>query len=133
LAKTAKGFALSFPKPEIDTPVWRALPAGPRQGVDLGFPSPSHPRRKAGRMSQFMRLSAKEGRFEMFDLQLMYRECGAETRDDYLRDLANENGLPLACVRRIANRLGEREDFGALVLICETRAARCSNHGRGRV
>ncbi len=40
----------------------------------------------------------------MCDLQLMYRECGAETRDDYLRDLANENGLPLACVRRIVEK-----------------------------
>ena len=59
----------------------------------------------------------------MCDLQLMYRECGAETRDDYLRDLANENALPLACVRRIADQLCEREDFGALVLICETRRA----------
>jgi hypothetical protein len=49
--KNTKGFALSFPKPELDTPVWRALPAGPRQGIDSGFPSPSHPRRKAGRMS----------------------------------------------------------------------------------
>jgi hypothetical protein len=57
----------------------------------------------------------------MGDLQLMYRECGAETRDDYLRDLANENGLSIDCVQRIADRLGEREDFGALVLICETR------------
>jgi hypothetical protein len=60
----------------------------------------------------------------MFDLQLMYRECGAETRDDYLRGIANENGLPLECVRRIADRLGEREDFGALVLICESRRGR---------
>ena len=58
---------------------------------------------------------------KMCDLQLMYRECGAETRDDYLRGIANENGLPIACVRKIAERLGEREDFGALVLICETR------------
>ncbi len=57
----------------------------------------------------------------MYDLQLMYRECGAETRDDYLRVLANDNGLPIACVRKIAEQLGEREDFGALVLICETR------------
>ena len=32
----------------------------------------------------------------MCDLQLMYRECGAETRDDYLRGIANENGLPIA-------------------------------------
>jgi hypothetical protein len=52
----------------------------------------------------------------MCDLQLMYRECGAETRDDYLRGIANENGLPIACVRKIADRLGEREDFGALIL-----------------
>ena len=60
----------------------------------------------------------------MCDLQLMYRECGAETRDDYLRGIANENGLPLAFVRKIADRLGERGDFGALILICETRRGR---------
>jgi hypothetical protein len=60
----------------------------------------------------------------MSDLLLMYRECGAETRDDYLRGLANDNGLPIACVRRIADQLGECEDFGALVLICETRRGR---------
>ena len=45
-------------------------------------------------------------------------------RDDYLRGIANENGLPIACVRKIADRLGEREDFGALVLICEERRGR---------
>ena len=55
----------------------------------------------------------------MTDLLLQYRACGAECRDDYLRGVANENGLPLACVCKIADRLGEREDFGALVLICE--------------
>jgi hypothetical protein len=60
----------------------------------------------------------------MYDLQLTYRECGSETRDDYLRAVANEHGLPIACVRKIADRLGEREDFGALVLICETRRGR---------
>jgi hypothetical protein len=49
----------------------------------------------------------------------MYRACGAESRDDYLREVANENGLPLDCVRRLADRLGEREDFGLLVRICE--------------
>jgi hypothetical protein len=57
----------------------------------------------------------------MCDLTLMYRACGAESRDDYLRDVANENGLPLECVRRIADRLGEREDFGLLARICEER------------
>ena len=60
----------------------------------------------------------------MTDLLLMYRARGAETRDDYLRSLTHENGLPLECVRRIADRLGEREDFGALVLICEDHDAR---------
>jgi hypothetical protein len=55
----------------------------------------------------------------MTDLLLQYRACGAECRDDYLRQVAHENGLPLGCVRRIADELGEREDFGALVAICE--------------
>ena len=60
----------------------------------------------------------------MTDLLLFYRASGAEARDDYLRSLAHENDLPLNCVRGIADRLGEREDFGALVLICEDRRAR---------
>ncbi len=59
----------------------------------------------------------------MTDLLLMYRACGAEIRDDYLRSLAHENGLPLDCMRAIADLLGEREDFGALVIICEDRGA----------
>lgn len=66
----------------------------------------------------------------MTDLLLRYRACGAECRDDYLRQVAHDNGLPLTCVRRIADRLGEREDFGALVLICEERHTRSSNQGR---
>lgn len=57
----------------------------------------------------------------MSDLLLQYRACGAECRDDYLRQVAHDNGLPPACVRRIADGLGEREDFGALILICEMR------------
>ena len=69
----------------------------------------------------------------MTDLLLNYRACGAECRDDYLRSIANENGLPLACVQKIADRLGEREDFGALVLICEERGARSANQTLGRV
>jgi hypothetical protein len=69
----------------------------------------------------------------MTDLLLGYRACGAECRDDYLRDIANENGLPLECVRKIADRLGEREDFGALVLICEDRHARRATVAQGRV
>jgi hypothetical protein len=57
----------------------------------------------------------------MGDLLLMYRAVGAETREDYLRVVANENGLPYECVRRLADRLGERQDFGMLVRICEER------------
>ncbi|MCR2834653.1 hypothetical protein [Parerythrobacter lacustris] len=55
----------------------------------------------------------------MSDLILNYRACGAECREDWLRMLANENGLPLGNVQRLAEELGEREDFGELVDICE--------------
>jgi hypothetical protein len=41
----------------------------------------------------------------MGDLLLQYRACGAESRDDYLRGVANENGLPFPCVRRLADLL----------------------------
>lgn len=57
----------------------------------------------------------------MTDPLLQYRACGAECRDDYLRQVTHENGLPLTCVRQVADRLGECEDFGALVLICVER------------
>jgi hypothetical protein len=55
----------------------------------------------------------------MDDLLLMYRACGAETRDDYLRYVAEDNGLPVATVKRLAERLGEKGDFGALICRCE--------------
>ena len=55
----------------------------------------------------------------MGDLILNYRACGAECREDWLRMLANENGLPLVTVRQLAEELGEREHFGELVDICE--------------
>ena len=58
----------------------------------------------------------------MGDLLLRYRACGAETREDYLREVATENGLRFECVRRLADRLGEREDFGLLRRICEERS-----------
>ena len=75
-------------------------------------------------MPQAVRLSAEGKEGSLTDLLLQYRACGAECRDDYLRSVAHDNGLPLACVRKIADRLGEREDFGALVLICEERRGR---------
>jgi hypothetical protein len=69
-------------------------------------------------MSQPVRHPAEEGS-KMDDLQLMYRACGSETRDDYLRRVADENGLPIVAVQRLADRLGEKEDFGALICRCE--------------
>ncbi|WP_310531785.1 hypothetical protein [Novosphingobium sp.] len=55
----------------------------------------------------------------MDDLTLTYRACGAECREDWLRLLACDNGLPLADVQRAADRYGEAEDFGRLVEFCE--------------
>jgi hypothetical protein len=58
----------------------------------------------------------------MVDLLLQYRASGAECRDDWLRTLAHEYGLPVATVQRIADRLGECEDLGELVRVCEDSA-----------
>lgn len=55
----------------------------------------------------------------MGDLILNYRACGAECREDWLRMLANDNGLPLCLVQQAADRFGEAEEFGALVAYCE--------------
>ena len=68
----------------------------------------------------------------MVDLILRYRECGAQCREDWLRMLACDNGLPIAEVQRAANRLGEREDFGRLIDFCgkscyrDVRGPRCN-------
>ncbi len=55
----------------------------------------------------------------MGDLILNYRACGAECREDWLRMLANENGVPFGTVRQLSEELGEQEDFGELVDLCE--------------
>jgi hypothetical protein len=123
-----------FPKQNSHPRVAVAVrPLARAKGVNSAFPPPPILAGRQSRMPQAVRLRLMEGRFEMTDLLLNYRACGAECRDDYLRDLANENGLPLECVQRIAERLGEREDFGALVLICEERHARRANQAQGRV
>ncbi len=56
----------------------------------------------------------------MKDLDLGYRTLGAECRDDFLRMLADDNGLPLATVRGAAVSFGEAETFGRLVDYCES-------------
>jgi hypothetical protein len=60
-----------------------------------------------------------EGRQKMGDLILNFRACGDECREDYLRELANDRGLPFDCVRRLYDRLGECKDFGALPMLCD--------------
>lgn len=60
----------------------------------------------------------------MQDLVLMYREIGHETREDYLREVAHDHGLSYDCVKSIAARLGEAEDFGKLLCVCERRMGR---------
>jgi len=70
-------------------------------------------------MPQAVRLSA-EGEQKMGDLMLNYRACGVECREDWLRMLANENGLLFGAVQRLAEKLGERQDFGELVHLCES-------------
>ena len=62
--------------------------------------------------------------FEGVEFGGSYQIYDHENDDDYLRSVANENGLSIACVRKIADLLGEREDFGALILICEERGGR---------
>ena len=48
----------------------------------------------------------------MLDLALRYRESGSERREDWLRMLACDNGLPLAEVQRAADGLGEPRTSG---------------------
>jgi hypothetical protein len=70
-------------------------------------------------MSHFECGFAGRRRLKMTDHLLLYRSIGAETRDDYLRMLAEENGLPLCVVEQAAGRLGSAEEFGALIAFCE--------------
>jgi hypothetical protein len=60
-----------------------------------------------------------EGGQNMTDNLLNYHAYGAETREDWLRMLANDNGLPLCEVQQAADRFGEAEEFGALIAYCE--------------
>jgi hypothetical protein len=94
-------------------------PLARAKGDDSACPSPPILVGRQSRMAAGSRLCRKDGVETMDDVLSQYQACGAETRDEYLRDLANDNGLPLECVLRLANRLGEREDFGRLPLLCE--------------
>lgn len=106
-----KGFALSFPnrnrRPRVAAAARPLARARHRFRFSLPLPSSPEGRPHAAGSAAFSR---KEG--TMTDFLLQYRACGAECRDDYLRSVAHDNGLSLACVRRIADRLGERETSG---------------------
>ena len=45
----------------------------------------------------------------------VYRENGYDDRDDYLRSLADDYGVPLDAVLALADILGPDEDFDGLV------------------
>ncbi len=45
----------------------------------------------------------------------VYRENGYDDRDDYLRSLADDYGVPLDAVLAVADILGPDEDFDGLV------------------
>ena len=45
----------------------------------------------------------------------IYTDNGYESRDDYLRCLSEDYGVPLADVVALAELLGENEDFDGLV------------------
>jgi hypothetical protein len=47
--------------------------------------------------------------------QSIYQQNGYESRNDYLRSLAEEYGVPLHVVRLAATMLGPNEDFDGLV------------------
>lgn len=48
-----------------------------------------------------------------------YKEKGYANRDEYLEELADETGYPVAVVEELANVLGESEDFDGLVSVLE--------------
>ena len=45
----------------------------------------------------------------------IYREYGYDDRDDYLRSLADDYGVPEEAVQALADILGPDEDFDGLV------------------
>ena len=45
----------------------------------------------------------------------VYKENGYDDRDDYLRSLADDYGIPLDAVMAVAEVLGPEEDFDGLV------------------
>lgn len=48
-----------------------------------------------------------------------YQERGYKNRHEYLMCLARDYGVPFDTVRRLANQLGEMEDFGKLIEILQ--------------
>jgi len=118
LSGNTKGFALSFPNPNHHPRV-AGFARWPAPGHRLGFslPLPSSPEGRAA--CRVTDAALPDGVWTMGDLILNYRACGAECREDWLRLLAHDNGLPLVAVQQLADELGEREDFGELVRACE--------------
>ena len=51
-----------------------------------------------------------------------YRDHGYRDRTDYLRSLADDNGVPIDAVMALADVLGPEEDFDGLVVAVEDAA-----------
>lgn len=51
--------------------------------------------------------------------QSVYEEHGYKDRDDYLRSLAEDNGVDISTVLVLADSLGPSEDFDGLVTYIE--------------
>lgn len=49
----------------------------------------------------------------------IYENNGYKDRDDYLRSLSDEYGVPLHVVINVADLLGEGEDFDGLLVALE--------------
>ena len=51
--------------------------------------------------------------------ETLYEEHGCKNRDEYIRDLANENDVDAGVAFAMADLLGENEDFDGLVTTIE--------------
>lgn len=52
-------------------------------------------------------------------MEINYQKHGYKNRHEYLICLARDYGVPFDTVWRLANKLGEMEDFGKLVEILQ--------------
>lgn len=52
-------------------------------------------------------------------MENIYEEMGYESRNDYLKCMSEDYGVPIDVVQSLADMLGESEDFDGLVVALE--------------